>query len=316
MKGMTTLFKKPELLATAGTLSELALVLEAGADAVSIGRQKYGMRLPGDFGIDEIAEAVRMAHARNAKIYVSVNNIMTNDMLEGLPDYLRALHDCKADAVVFGDPAVLLAMREAGVKLPLHWNAEMTSTNYVTAGYWASKGAERVVLARELNMDQVLEIKQKVPMDVQVQVHGATNIYHSKRSLVANYRMHQGNDPIGEDLGGERGMYLIEAERRDEKYPIYEDENGTHIMSSEDICMIENLHELMEGGIDSLKVEGLLKSADYNATTVRSYRQAIDAYAADPENYEFNDAWLESIERVQPEDRPLSFGFFYKEQVY
>ncbi|WJH32589.1 U32 family peptidase [Paenibacillus sp. CC-CFT747] len=307
---------KPELLATAGSLEEVTKIIDAGADAVTIGESTYGMRLPGDFTIEEIREAAKRAHEREAKVYVVVNNIMSNDLLAGLPDYLKQVEQAGTDALVFGDPAVLIAMRQAGVNLPLHWNAEMTSTNYVTANYWGTKGATRVVLARELNLEQVLEIKRKAEVEVQVQVHGITNIYHSKRELVANYRNHLGRKAEGETYSPEKGLFLIEAERRDERYPIYEDRNGTHIMSSEDLCMLENLHELMEGGIDSFKIEGLLKTPDYNEAVVKAYRRVVDAYTADPEHYEFQDEWLEAVERVQPGNRPLSYGFFYKEQVY
>ena len=137
----------------------------------------------------------------------------------------------------------------------------MTSTNYATANYWAKQGATRVVLARELNMEQVLAFKEQAELAVEVQVHGITNIYHSKRELVKNYIEHQGKDAAVQDRSIERGLFLIEHERRDQRYPVYEDSNGTHIMSSEDICMLENLPELMDGQIDSLKIEGLLKSS-------------------------------------------------------
>jgi len=165
-------------------------------------------------------------------------------------------------------------------------------------------------------MEQVLEFKKHTELEVEVQVHGITNIYHSKRELVKNYMEHQGKDASSQDRSIERGLFLIEHERRDQRYPVYEDRNGTHIMSSEDFCMLENLPELMDGHIDSLKIEGLLKSADYNETVVKSYRAVIDAYAADPEGYTFNQDWLDAIAKLQDPDRELSYGFFYKEQVY
>lgn len=307
---------KPELLIPAGSIEQMLRYIEAGADAVTVGEHRFGMRLPGEIKLDELAEAIPAAHAKGAKVYVLVNNIMDNDTALKLPEYIGRLAELKADALVFGDPAVLMAAKQAAADTALHWNAEMTSTNYVTANYWASKGASRVVLARELNMDQVLDIRRHAKLEVQVQVHGMTNIYHSKRSLLVNYMEHQGKQSDKNELGADKMLFLIEEERKDERYPIYEDANGTHIMSSDDICMLENLHELIEGGIDSLKIESLLKSAAYNETVVRSYRAAIDAYCANPEGYRFNEEWLESIQRIQPADRELSFGFFYKEQVY
>jgi putative protease len=308
---------KYELLATAGSLEELKCLVEAGADAVQIGDPRFGMRLPGNFPVEETAEAVRFAHSHGARVYAVCNNIMDNAVLSELPAYLKLLQEAEIDAVVFGDPAVLIAMKQAGVKLPLHWNAEMTSTNYVTANYWGTKGATRVILARELNMEQVIEFKQQAKIQVQVQVHGMTNIYHSKRTLVSNYYDHQGQDPTDENLGADRKLFLIEEERQDERFPVYEDRNGTHIMSSDDICMAESLHELMEAGLNSFKIEGLLKSIEYNETVVRCYRQIIDAYTADPDGYVFNEEqWLEPIRALQHPERELSFGFYYKEQVY
>jgi len=307
---------KPELLIPAGSTEQMMRYIEAGADAVHVGEHRYGMRLPGEIKLDELASAIPAAHAKGAKVYVVVNNIMDNDTIQGLSEYLGKLEELKADAIVFGDPAVLMAAKQSAPNTALHWNAEMTSTNYVTANYWASKGASRAVLARELNMEQVLEIKRHAKLEVQVQVHGMTNIYHSKRSLLVNYLEHQGKQGDKSDVGADKKLFLIEAERRDERFPIYEDANGTHIMSSDDICMLENLHELMEGRIDSLKIESLLKSTEYNETVLRSYRAAIDAYCADPHGYRFNEEWLDAIRRIQPPERELSFGFFYKEQVY
>lgn len=315
--------KKPELLVTAGTLMQIEKYAAAGADAVLVGEQKYGMRLPGELSVADIQAAVRLCKAKRMKLYVAVNNVMDNQILEELPVYLAALAEAEVDAIVFGDPSVLMVLREVCPQLAWHWNAEMTSTNYKTAAYWGRRGATRVVLARELNMEQVLEVKQQLPdMEVEVQVHGMTNIYHSKRNLVQSYMHHQNEQQPAqqlvhaENVSKDRGLFLIEQERQDEKYPIYEDMNGTHIMSSDDICMLESLHEIMEGGLDSLKIECLLKSERYNETVIRSYRQAIDAYIADPDQYEFNEEWLETIREVQDPERELSFGFFYKEQVY
>ncbi|WP_135554989.1 peptidase U32 family protein [Paenibacillus cymbidii] len=307
---------KSELLVTAGSVREAEALVKAGADAVSVGSSRYGVRVAGEMAAEQIGEAIKIVHSLGSKVYVLVNNIMSNGLLPELADYIKQVADYGADALVFGDPAVLIACRQAGVKLPLHWNAEMTTTNYASANYWAGKGATRAVLARELNMEQVLEFKRHAALEVQVQVHGMTNIYHSKRPLVANYFQHQGKESGQEKLGAERGLFVIEAERRDEKYPIFEDANGTHMMSAEDICMLESVHELIEGGIDSLRIEGLMKSLAYNEAVVRAYRTAIDAYAADPAGYEFNPEWQEPIEALQPADRPLSFGFFYKDQVY
>ncbi|MEK8131451.1 peptidase U32 family protein [Paenibacillus filicis] len=314
--------KKPELLIAAGTPEEARRYVEAGADAILLGEHRFGLRLPGGVTVNELEELVPWLHERQVKVYAAVNNLMSNEQLDDLHEYLKELHRVKIDALVFGDPAVLIAVRGAAPGIGLHWNAEMTSTNYATAKYWGTKGATRMVLARELNLDETLEIKRLLPdMEAQVQVHGITNIYHSKRSLLTNYQNHQGESRVltsDEVLqaGVDQGLFLIEQERQNERYPVYEDINGTHIMSSDDICVLDTLHELLEGGIDSFKIESLLKSVEYNETVLRGYRQAIDAYIADPEGYVFDEGLLDAIRELQDPRRELSYGFFFKVQVY
>ncbi|ASA19946.1 peptidase U32 family protein [Paenibacillus donghaensis] len=307
---------KPELLVTAASLEEAAALLDAGADALLIGDDRFGMRLAGHFTLEETAQATEMAHARGAKIYAGLGGLMPNRLLDELPPYVKALGEIGVDGIEFGDPAVLAAVRREAPGMKLHWNAEMTSTNYATANYWGRKGATRVVLARELNMEEMTEMVPLLEVEAQVQVHGMTNIYHSKRKLVESYMSHQGRPSDGGSLGKERGLFLIEAERQDERFPIYEDENGTHIMSSDDICILEDLHVLLEAGVHSLKIEGLLKPAAYNVAVVKAYRTAIDLYAADPQGYAFREEWVDNIRALQDPERELSFGFFYKEQVY
>ncbi|MBY0202561.1 putative protease [Paenibacillus intestini] len=306
---------KHELLVTAANVSEAEALLQAGADALLIGDDRFGMRLPGNFSLEETAEVVAMATKHEARVIVSMNNLMSNELLKELPDYVQALGRIGVHAVEFNDPSVLAAIKEHAPHIHLHWNAEMTSTNYATANYWGTKGASRVVLARELNMDEITEMVPFLKVEAQVQVHGMTNIYHSKRSLVQSYMAHQGR-PVEGHLGKERGLFLIEAERRDEKFPIYEDINGTHIMSSEDICILEDLHLMMEAGVHSFKVEGILKSLAYNEAVVRAYRKAIDLYEADADAYAYDEEWLREVRELQDPERELSFGFFYKEQVY
>lgn len=311
--------KKPELLVTAGSLEEIDAYIEAGATAVQVGETRFGMRLPGEIAQEQLQEAVQLAHRRGARLYVAVNNIMANEVLNELPGYLQAVEASGADALVFGDPAVLISMKQAGVQLPLHWNPEMTATNYATANYWASKGAVRFVMARELNEQEIHDIKANTAMEVELQVHGMTNIFHSKRRMVSAYQEHLGSHAGTEaegSYGPDRQMILIEAERQEEKYPVYEDANGTHIMSSDDICLLEILHELMEVGIDSFKVESFMKSSSYVREVLRIYRTAIDVYYENPEGYECREEWLDALQKLQPEDRELSFGFMFKEQVY
>jgi len=307
---------RPELLATASSLEELSRLLAAGADAFVIGESRYGTRLAGEFTREMMKEAVSLAHAEGARIYAAVNNIIDNALLPDLPDYVAFLHEARVDAIVFGDPAVLMAAKAHAPGMALHWNTEMTSTNYATAEYWARRGATRYVLARELNMEQIEVTKAKSKLEIQVQVHGMTNIYHSKRSLVQSYLEHKEDPERIPDAELERGLYMMEADRPDERYPIYEDESGTHVMSSSDICMLENMQELLAAGVDSFKIEGIMKPIKYNERVISAYRKAIDAYLADPAGYRFQEEWLDSIKELQDPKRELSYGFFYKEQVY
>jgi putative protease len=307
---------KPEIVTTASSLEELQKVIHAGADAVTIGEQRYGMRLSGEFGLDMVKQAVNLAHEQQAKIYVAVTNIMDNDVIKSLPNYLSELSQHGVDAIIFGDPSVLMVYKQLGLSLALHWNAEMTATNYTTANFWASKGARRVVLPRELNLEQIIEYRKNCKIQVQVQVHGMTNIYHSLRHLVGSYLERQSTTLEKPVYGKDKGLYLIEAERRELNHPVYEDRNGTHIMSAEDICLLESLPELIDSGVHSFKIEGLLKSVEYNTAVVQAYRAALDTYIENPLNYEENPQWLLSIQQLQDPRRELTYGFLYKEQVY
>lgn len=306
----------PELLVTAANLDECQQLLEAGATALLVGEAKFGSRLAGQFDLPMIEQAVKLAHEHNARLYVSMNNLIDNATVNELPAYITSINSFGVDAIVYGDPAVLMAVKEHAPTMKLHWNAEMTSTNFATAAYWGRRGASRYVLARELNMEQIIEIKGNSELEIQVQVHGMTAIYHSKRSLVQSYAQHHHQEAEYAKLQKAAGLYLMENDRPDERFPVFEDDYGTHIMSSDDICMLENLPELLEAGIDSFKIEGILKPIEYNVAVVKAYRTAIDAYLANPQGYEFDEGLLDSIREVQDPGRELSYGFFYKEQVY
>jgi putative protease len=320
--------RKPELLATASSLDELKRLADAGADALLVGGPPFAARAAGPFDLEMIREAARLLHPRGKRVYVLVNHLLDNTALEALPEYIRGLAEAGADAVECGDPAVLMTVREEAPRLGIHWNAEMTATNARTADFWGRRGASRAVLARELNGEEILAFKAKTSLDVQVQVHGMTNIYHSKRRLVESYLEHMADTGRAFELRGRdgkeaerpagpsQGLYLIETERPDSRLPIFEDEAGTHIMSPDDICLLEVVHELLEGGIDALKIEGLLKSPEYNEAVVRAYRTAIDEWLRDPEGYRFREEWLEPVRALQDPRRELTFGFYYKEQVY
>ncbi len=219
-------------------------------------------------------------------------------------------------AIVFGDPAVLMTAREVAPDMKLHWNTETTATNWFTANYWGRKGAKRAVLARELSMDEIVEIKENAEVEVEVQVHGMTCMFQSKRTLIGNYMQFQGKKLEVERRDKERNMLLFDEER-DARYPIYEDENGTHIMSPNDICIIDELEEMIDAEVDSFKIDGILKSTEYMEKVTALYREAIDLCVDNRDKYEERkEQFVETIEEIQPEYRKLDTGFFFKETVY
>lgn len=305
-----------ELLVTPKSLSHISDLIEAGADAFVIGEEQFGLRLAGEFNREDLKAAIDLIHEHNKKAYVAVNGIFHNEHLDAVEDYMKFLHVVKPDAILFGDPAIVMYERELGNTLPLQWNQETLVTNYFQVNYWGQRGANRAVLARELSLDEVLNIKAHSDVAIEVQVHGMTCMFQSKRSLLGNYFMFQDKVMKIENREIKDAMLLYDEERNN-KYPIFEDSNGTHIMSPNDICVIEELEELIEAGIDSFKIDGVLHSEEYITTVTKAYRQALDLYDEDVEAYE--DAkfdLVDMIEEIQPEHRPLDQGFLFKQTVY
>ena len=307
---------KPELLVTPLDLDNMKDLIEAGADAFMIGEQRYGLRLAGEFNREQVKEAITLAHENGKKVYIAMNALFHNEKVGELNEYLQFLQENGADAVVFGDPAVLMAAKEAAPCMKLHWNTETTATNYFTCNYWGRKGAKRAVLARELNMDTIVETKENAEVEIEVQVHGMTCMFQSKRSLLGNYFEYQGKAMEIENRKQDKNMILHDKEREN-KYPIFEDENGTHIMSPNDMCIIDELEEMIDAGVDSLKIDGVLQSPEYIVEVTKKYRQAIDLCVDDRDQYEeIKETLLEEIEELQQPHRPLDTGFFFKETVY
>lgn len=245
-----------------------------------------------------------------------MNALFHNDRLEALKPYMEKLEELHVDGIVFGDPAVVMVKREANLTIPLHWNTETTATNWFTANYWGQRGANRAVLARELSLDEVIEVKENADVAIEVQIHGMTCMFQSKRSLLGNYFLYQEKAMVIENRKENKNMFLHDTERNN-KYPIYEDLNGTHIFSPNDICMIDELSDLMDAGIDSFKIDGVLHDEKYISKVTNLYRQAIDAYLESTDVYNrVKNNLLTEIEVIQPELRPLDTGFFFKETVY
>ncbi|UOF91649.1 U32 family peptidase [Fodinisporobacter ferrooxydans] len=307
--------KRTELLVSAGSVQDVEKFLLAGADAVAIGNERYGLRLPGSFDLANIREAATLAHARNKSVYVVINALLHQEELSDLKGYIMDLANLDVDAVVFGDPAVLFTVREHAPQMKLHWNTETTSTNFHTVNFWAAKGAVRAVLARELSLQNVLAIKQHSRIEIQAQIHGMTCIFHSKRELVSNFMKHKGQALEAKENLSDSSMYLKEDKREEQQYPVFEDYHGTHIMSHEDICMLEHMGPLIAAGIDAVKIETILKPVQYNEAVIAIYRKAMDQYLENP-SAPFDAGLLAAIRSMQPQQRPLGTGFYFKEQIY
>lgn len=305
-----------ELLVTPKSISHIETLIEKGADAFVIGEQKFGLRLAGEFNRDQLVEAVQLIHKHGKKAYVAVNGIFHNYHLRALEDYISFLHEVRVDRIIFGDPAVVMYVEQQEDPIPLNWDAETLVTNYFQCNYWGEKGAKRAVLARELNLEEILNIKEHANVEIEVQVHGMTCMFQSKRMLLGNYYTFQDRQMKIQRQNDDKDLLLYDEER-DNLYPVYEDYNGTHIMSPNDMCLIEELDPLLEAGIDAIKIDGLLHTEEYINVCTEQYREAIDLFNEDPEAYEDEKFMLvDPIEDIQPDHRPFDEGFLFKQTVY
>lgn len=302
---------KVELLAPAGDLEKLKMAIIYGADAVYIGGENFGMRTASkNFTQDEMKEGVEFAHERGKKVYVTLNIIPHNEDLIGLEDYLKFLDRIHVDAVIVADPGVLMIVRETLPLMEVHVSTQANNTNYQSAKFWYKQGVQRIVTARELSFDEIKEIRQNIPPDMQIEsfVHGAMCISYSGRCLISSYMT--GRDANrGECAHPCRWKYaLVEEKRPGEYFPVEETESGTFLYNSKDLCLIDQVDKIIESGIDSLKIEGRVKTAYYVATVVRAYRMAIDGYYQDPENYRFDPELLEEVKKASYRD--FTHGFY------
>ncbi|MCE5038220.1 peptidase U32 family protein [Staphylococcus auricularis] len=305
-----------ELLVTPKSVEHIETLIDKGADAFVIGEQKFGLRLAGEFNRDAMEEAVDLIHRHGKKAYAAVNGIFHNYHLNALEDYIHFLHEIRVDRIIFGDPAVVMYVKNEQNPIPLHWDAETLVTNYFQCNYWGKKGASRAVLARELSLEEILNIKAHANVEIEVQVHGMTCMFQSKRMLLGNYYTFQDRQMKIQRSDDDHDLLLYDEEREN-MYPVFEDYNGTHIMSPNDICLIEELEPLFEAGIDALKIDGVLQTEEYINVCTEQYREAIDLYEEDPEAYDDEKFMLvDPIEAIQPEHRPFDEGFLYKQTVY
>lgn len=301
--------QKMELLAPAGNMDKLKMALLYGADAVYLGGKSFGLRAFSDnFSLEEMEEAVRYAHGLGKKVHVTVNIFPHNADLNGLPEYLTSLRDIHVDAVLIADPGIFSLARQIVPDLPVHISTQANVTNWASAKFWHDAGAKRVVMAREVSLKDVKAIHDKVPVELEGFVHGAMCISYSGRCLLSNYFTENRDSNRGQCVQCCRFKYNVVEEKRPGQYfPVMEDERGTYIFNSKDLCLLPYLPDLYDAGLCSLKIEGRMKSVHYVATVVKVYRQAIDAYERDPEHFRVLPEWVEELEKIS--HRPYTRGF-------
>ena len=305
--------RKPELLIPASSLVVLKTAVVFGADAVYIGGEAFGLRAKAkNFSMEDMREGIEFAHQHGVKVHVTANILAHNSDLEGVREYFEELRELKPDALIIADPGVFDIAKEVCPEIDRHVSTQANNTNYGTYNFWYRQGAKRVVSARELSLKEIRELRAHIPEDLEIEtfVHGAMCISYSGRCLLSNY--FTGRDANrGACTHPCRWKYAVVEETRPGEYmPVYENERGTYIFNSKDLCMIEHIPELIDAGIDSFKIEGRMKTALYVATVARTYRRAIDDYLTDPELYRKNMPWyLDQISNCTY--RKFTTGFFF-----
>lgn len=304
--------KKTELLAPAGDLEKLKIAIIYGADAVYFGGEAFSLRAgAGNLSLDEMSEGIAFAHERGRKCYLTLNIFPHNEDIGPLVDYLEQIKTIDIDAFLVSDPGMLTLIREHIPDTEIHLSTQANMTNYVTARFWAQMGVKRLVLARELTFEEIKEIRENIPEDMELEVfaHGAMCISYSGRCLLSNF-LNQRDANRGECSHPCRWKYaLVEEKRPGEYIPVEEDDRGTYFMNSADLCMIDHIPDLVCSGVESIKIEGRMKSVYYVATVVRAYRHALDMYYDAPDDFELNGSILEELAKAS--HRKFTTGFFY-----
>jgi putative protease len=305
--------KKPELLIPASSLEVLKTAVIFGADAVYIGGEAFGLRAKAkNFSPEEMAEGIAFAHEHGVRVHVTVNILAHNYDLDGAREYLHELKELKPDALIIADPGLFMMAREICPEIDIHVSTQANNTNYMTYRFWYEQGAKRVVSARELSLNEIREIRENIPEDLEVEsfIHGAMCISYSGRCLLSSY--FTGRDANhGACTHPCRWKYAVVEEKRPGQYlPVYENERGTYIFNSKDLCMIEHIPEMIAAGIDSFKIEGRMKTALYVATVARTYRRAIDDCLESEEKYRANMEWYKA-EISKCTYRQFTTGFYF-----
>ena len=307
--------KKPELVVTPHHLDEIEALIEAGADAFIVGDEKFGLRLAGCFNKEELDAAIQLIKSHQKKVYLAINAIMTNALLNELREYLEEIKTWEIDALRFSDPGAYMLAKEIMPDMTLQWSSETLGTNYFTVNYWYDRDVRRTILAPELMKDSVIETKRHAKGEIEILVHGAICMFQSRRLLVGNYLKFQGQ-VVQTVQSREQGLQLFDPDRQ-LYYPVFEDEQGTHIFNGSDVCMIDDLAEFIEAGVDAFRIDGVLKSREYLLAVTKAYRFAIDLFFEDEVKYrQVGVALYKKMEEIQPTARLLDRGFFYKPSIY
>lgn len=305
--------RKTELLIPASNLEVLKTAVMFGADAVYIGGEAFGLRAKAkNFSPEDMREGIKFAHEHGVRVHVTANILAHNYDLEGAKEYFKELKDIGPDALIIADPGMYSLAKEICPEIERHVSTQANNTNYLTYKFWYEQGAKRVVTARELSLEEIKEIRKNIPDDMEIEsfIHGAMCISYSGRCLLSNY--FTGRDANqGACTHPCRWKYAVVEEQRPGEYlPVYENERGTYIFNSKDLCMIEHIPDLIDAGIDSFKIEGRMKTALYVATVARTYRKAIDDYLEDPEKYKASMDWYKA-EISKCTYRQFTTGFYY-----
>lgn len=304
--------EKPELLAPGGSLEKLKTAIRYGADAVYIGGEAYSLRVAAEnFSVEDMKRGLEFAHQRGKKVYLTANIIPHNSDIAEFEKFISEIAPLGFDAVLISDPGMFEITRELAPNLPIHISTQANNVNYKSASFWYKQGAKRVVLAREMSLKEIKEIREKTPKELELEafVHGAMCISYSGRCLLSNYMTARDANQGACSHPCRWNYFLVEETRPNEYMPVYENERGSFIFNSKDLCMIEHIPEIIESGITSLKLEGRVKTAYYVATVVKAYRDEIDRFLDNPEKYKFNPESMEELLKVS--HRPYSTGFYF-----
>lgn len=319
VNGKRVIVKKPELLAPAGNLEKLKIAVHYGADAVFIGGQEYGLRSNADnFTFEEMKEGVEFAKKYGAKIYVTTNIYAHNENIDGLEDYLLGLKEAGVAGIIVADPLIIETCRRVAPEIEVHLSTQQSLSNWKAVQFWKEEGLERVVLARETSAEEIREMKEKVDIEIETFIHGAMCIAYSGRCTLSNHMTARDSNRGGccQSCRWDYDLYQLDGEN---EVPFFNDDDVPFAMSPKDLNLIQSIPQMIELGIDSLKIEGRMKSIHYVATVVSVYRKVIDAYCADPENFKIQQEWLEELAKCA--NRETAPAFFegvpgYKEQMF